>query len=236
MNRLHSELNRLYSPVDEQGMSRAMVMELAQPADWVTLAGVWHGVQSELALPAPAIAVSGIDGLQLWFSVAEPIALRQAHAFLELLRARFLPDVSPTRVRLMPAPDAPPAAPVPAEQALTGNWSAFVAPDLAAVFAETPWLDMSPSEEGQAALLRGLQPMKPATFEAALTRLEEDAVPSSVAAAHPTAPPDIRSANADPRSFLARIMNDETVALALRIEAAKALLPYADEPPRLLEP
>jgi hypothetical protein len=28
---------------------------------------------------------------------------------------------------------------------------------------------------------------------------------------------------------LLQVMNDETVALALRIEAAKALLPYADE-------
>ena len=29
----------------------------------------------------------------------------------------------------------------------------------------------------------------------------------------------------DPRRFLLRVMNDESVALALRIEAAKALLP-----------
>ena len=30
----------------------------------------------------------------------------------------------------------------------------------------------------------------------------------------------------DPRRFLIEVMNDERVALALRIEAAKALLPY----------
>jgi hypothetical protein len=31
--------------------------------------------------------------------------------------------------------------------------------------------------------------------------------------------------------FLLQVMNDDTLALALRVEAAKALLPYADELP-----
>ena len=87
-------------------MVRAMVMELRRPPSWEVLSRVWHGVQTELELPAPAIAVSGIDGLQLWFSLAEPIAVPHAHAFLECLRSRFLPDIESSRIRLMAASDA----------------------------------------------------------------------------------------------------------------------------------
>ncbi|MDZ4295265.1 MAG: hypothetical protein U1C47_25500 [Hydrogenophaga sp.] len=36
----------------------------------------------------------------------------------------------------------------------------------------------------------------------------------------------------DPRRFLLDVMNDPTVALVLRIDAAKALLPAANDAPR----
>lgn len=265
MNRLQSELHRLYLPlapapaegdpqpsvlVDAANQVRAMVIELARPASWEVLSRVWRGVQAELELPAPAIAVSGTEGLQLWFSLVEPIAVSQAHAFLESLRLRFLPEVEPGRVGLLPAVDASAlhqarhAALVPALQPETGNWSAFVAPDLAPVFAETPWLDIPPNEEGQAALLRGLHAMKQAAFEAASKRLEPGTPASSSTAVVAAAvvartdaalmqtPPPTASAEQDPKRFLLRVMNDDTVSLALRIEAAKALLQHAnDQPP-----
>ena len=233
MTRLQSELNRLFlaapgdttaSPFDESGRVRALVLEVAQPVKWDTLSRVWQGVQAELDLPAPAIAVSGTDGLQLWFSLEAPVATAQAHAFLESLRARWLADVAPARVRLLPDPAAParPFPRVPAPQADGEHWSAFVAPDLAAIFADTPWLDVEPGEEGQAALLRALQPMKPAAFDAAVARLNADAphAPAPAGASQPGA----AASEDDPRRFLLRIMNDESVPLALRIEAAKALL------------
>ena len=232
MTRLQAELNRLYlapsaSLVDAQGHVRALVLELTGPADWAALSRAWQGVQGELELPAPAIAVSGVDGLQLWFSLEQPVPAARAHAFLDALRLRFLPDVAVRRVLLMPAPDA--AAPsrslhaalVPALQEPTGNWSAFVAPDLAAVFSEQPWLDVEPGEEGQANLLRGVQSTKTEAFEAAWRRLLATA-PTSADATHRA--PDSAQAGDDPRRFLLRVMNDESVALALRIEAAKALL------------
>jgi hypothetical protein len=243
MNRLQSELHRLYLPrsqahtetdaqpsalIDPQGLVRAMVMELTHPPSWELLSTVWQGVQTELELPAPAIAVSGIDALQLWFSLAEPIAASQAHAFLDALRARFLPDIDARRIRPMPSSDASALHPerharlVPALQEQTGNWSAFVAADLAPVFAETPWLDIPPNEEGQATLLRGLDTMKPAVFEEALKRLGPITTIVDAPLARPQ--PVTAAADEDPKRFLRRIMNDETVALALRIEAAKALL------------
>ena len=108
MNRLLSEFDRLYrsehdaSLVDAQGRVRALVLEVVQPAGWDALSLAWQGVQAELELPAPAIAVSGVDGVQLWFSLQEPVALARGRAFLEQLRARFLADVPPARVRLWP--------------------------------------------------------------------------------------------------------------------------------------
>ena len=246
MNRLQSELLRLYlarSPVHGEADAqpptlieapnrvRAMVMELTRPPSWELLCRVWQGVQSELELPAPAIAVSGSDGLQLWFSLAEPVAAAQAHAFLECLRVRFLPDIDPKRVRLMPAADASAAQPerharlVPALQEHTGNWSAFLAADLAPIFADTPWLDIAPNEEGQATLLRGMVSIKPAVFDEALKRLGPIATRVDAA---PRLQPGNGTADEDPRRFLLRVMNDDSVALALRIEAARALLQHSD--------
>ena len=267
MNRLQSELDRLYLPrsqahaeTDAQSSAliepldrvRAMVMELTRPPSWEIASRVWRGVQTELGLPAPAIAVSGIDGLQLWFSLAEPIAAPQAHAFLECLRARFLPDIESSRIRLMPASDASVlrqelhARLVPARQERTGNWSAFVAQDLAPVFADTPWLDIPPSDDGQAALLRGLEMMKPAAFEAALEKLGPSTHQPLATAAVATvaasldgphthartvtaAAAAVAVAGEDPKRFLLQVMNDDTVALALRVEAAKALLQHSND-------
>lgn len=260
MNRLQSELCRLYLPnagaglatdeysaapglVDARGRVRALVLELTRPADWALLAKVWRGVQSDLELPAPAIAVSGTEGFQLWFSLAQPVGVAQAQAFLALLCRHFLPDIAARRLRLLPVVDA--AAPhqvlhaqqVPAQQAQGGNWSAFVAADLAPVFAETPWLDTPPSDDGQADLLSRLASIKPPAWEAALAQLQS-AVPQAgtaretvvADAGHSPAQTMAAAGSLDAKRFLLRVMNDDSVALALRIEAAKALLPYADEP------
>jgi len=228
VNRLQSEFQRLYLPAggDPDGV-RAMVIELTGPADWGALGPMWRGVQVDLQLPAPAIAVSGSDGLQLWFSLQMPVTAARAADFLARLRAHYLPGIAPARIRLRPsATDGSPGVPrVPAQSASTGNWSAFVAPDLAPIFADTPWLDVEPGVEGQADLLARLASIKPAAFEAAMHGLQPVSAGPSPADAPPMAPgagPDV-----DPRRFLQQVLNDETVALALRIDAAKALLQAA---------
>ena len=227
MNRLQSELNRLYrlQPQADAGDSvRAMVLELTRPPSWEPLSNVWRGVQAELELPAPAIAVSGTDGLQLWFSLAEPVAAGRARTFLDRVRQRFLPEIDPSRVRLMlQAPQ------VPAEQGQSGNWSAFVAPDLAPVFDDAPWLDIAPNDEGQASLLSVIEVAKPAVFEAAMRKLDaadQAPVASRLDDRRPPPHAEAVSCDAEARRFLRQVMHDETVALALRIEAAKALLQH----------
>jgi len=210
MNRLQAELHRLYHP-SAPGDVRALLLELARPADWEALGPAWRGVQADLQLPAPGIAVSGTDGLQLWFSLQQPVSVARAADFLARLQARYLPGIAPARLRLLPLGQAPQ---VPEQDAATGNWSAFIAPDLAPVFADTPWLDIPPGVEGQADLLAKLKSIKPATFDAAMQAL----IPATVTAAADEA------VDIDPRHFLQRVLNDETIDLALRVEAAKALL------------
>ena len=241
MTKLQSELDRLFlvrSPtgaapaalIGPAGTVRAMVLELTRTPDWEVLSPLWRGVQADLELPAPAIAVSGVDALQLWFSLAEPIATAQAHGFLERLRQRFLPDVDARRVRMLPVADASAHARlVPAAQQDTGNWSAFVAPDLAPVFGETPWLDIPPNEEGQASLLRAIASIPPAVFDAAVAQLGPHTPAPPCAQASPVHDPAAlpRGDAAEPRRFLLQVMHDETVAMALRIEVAKALLQHS---------
>lgn len=239
MDRLLAEWQRLYLPdpaapglVDTDGRVRAAVIELARPARWDALSAVWRGVQADLDLPAPAIAVSGTNGLQLWFSFAAPVPAGEAATFVQRLRARYLPDVAEKRVRLMPDESAGSAQPlhtlrVPAEQATAGQWSAFVAADLAPVFEDTPWLDIPPGIDGQADVLARLQPMSIAALEAATARLSPPAVHAPAPAA--ASPSAVHLAPLGARAFLHQVMNDARVDMALRIQAAAALLPY-DEP------
>ena len=259
MSTLQAELERLYIPRDavhqEQDVGesclitpddrvRAMVLELARPADWTVLSALWQGVQADLGLPAPAIAVSGIDGLQLWFSLAEPVPVANACAFLESLRSGYLSQVATDRITMRPCIDgsvpqkAVHAALVPRQREETGRWSAFVASDLAAIFADEPWLDLPPSPEAQANVLARLECIKPIDFQAALERIKpvvqglsaqsdcstngtiddrnrDDAISSPS-----------QGMGMDPQHFLLAVMNDPAVELHLRIEAAKALLPY----------
>ena len=151
MTRLQTEYQRLYLPpvasadsadapglMGADGRVRTLVLALSRPADWDALSPVWRGVQSDLDLPAPAIAVNGVDAFELWFSLAEPVPVAEAAAFLQGLRQRYLADVKPARLRLWPDAAAPTPSPgpsrIPALQPATGRWSAFVAPDLPAVF------------------------------------------------------------------------------------------------------
>ena len=230
---LQSELDRLYNRlapdgrhtpgaatdlIAPDGRVRALVLALARPADWALMSVLWRGVQTDLELPAPAIAVSGIDAYQLWFSLAEPVSLAQAKAFLESLRLRYLGQIEPGRLSIRPWGDA--ANPGSIQHALlpptlhqeTNRWSAFVAPDLAAIFSEEPWLDLTPNPDAQAKVLSRLESITPAGFQAAMALLGSGN--------------GVTTAGQTPKGFLLGVMNDTTVELHLRIDAAKALLPY----------
>ena len=245
-HRLQAELQRLYGTHDptapgaaggpgEVPAVRALVLELGQAAGWDELSNVWRGVQVDLDLPAPAIAVSGRAGYQLWFSLAEPVAPFRAAAFLAALCRRYLAEVPPERIRLIPAAGGDGEMPMPPPaQVADERWSAFVAPDLAPVFADEPWLDRPPGEEAQAELLSRFEPTGPEAFLRAFAQLAATDAPPSVPPPSPPARAEGAQAGpspghaADPRRFLLDVMNDPAVDMQWRIEAAKALLPYVD--------
>lgn len=252
MNRLQTELHRLYLSteslpegqdpadagrglIDADGRVRAMVLEIVQPAGWDAVAALWQGIQDDLDLPEPAIAVSGIDGYQVWLSLAEPVPVTQAADFLESLRLRYLGAVAPRHIRITPDADASAVRQaqhtrmVPALQVETGHWSAFVAPGLAGMFADEPWLDLPPGPDAQANLLSRFQPITPVGFRLAQERLGPAAAPAAAAvgaaAGSGVAQVSLHDGQ-DPKRFLLAVMNDPATEMHLRIEAAKALLPY----------
>jgi hypothetical protein len=252
MTRLHTEWRRLFQPSPDspdgalltpEGHTRTLVLEATGPAAWSRLAPVWQVVQTELALPAPGIAVNGRDGCQLWFSLAQPVSPAQGADFLRALTTRYLGDVAPARLRCFPdrsGPGSVPAA-VPGQQAASGPWSAFVTPDLAPLFDDEPWLDLAPGDDAQADLLARLASTPVTDIERALHHLMPPAAttPAPAPEATPAAgPPPAQPAEhavsgprggyTDPRDFLRAVMNDPTVPLPLRIEAARALLAAPD--------
>jgi hypothetical protein len=268
MTRLQTEYQRLYlqagtgtaegdavSLIGSDGRVRTLVLALGQPADWDVLSVVWRGVQADLDLPAPAIAINGVDAFELWFSLAEPVPLAEASTFLQGLCQRYLPEVKHQRLQWWPAADAvtplppPHTALIPAQHLASERWSAFVAPDLPSVFADDPSLDFQPGADAQAELLSHLTPAPAMAFQAALSMLRPRALALAEAPApanqrtqtqlvahggdnnnnpHPVAPGPYQ----DPKRFLLDVMNDTSVALALRIDAAKALLPFTGKDQR----
>jgi hypothetical protein len=236
ISRLAREFKRLFLPSGTPlpvgaELVRALVLEVSRPAAWQPLSAVWQGVQADLGLPAPAIAVNGTDGLQLWFSLTEGVDALQGHALLEDLRQQYMADVPLHRVAMQAAP-VPVAIPRPIHD--EGPWSAFVAGDLAPIFEESPWLDLAPNEGGQADLLSRLASIQPAALKAALERLHSlrPATPitrSPATAAGPGAGAGPLSAmNLQAQRFLLSVMKDEAAPLPLRVEAAIALLPYPE--------
>ena len=259
MNRLQSELCRLYllgntecdstdvdvfSFANHKSSVRAMTLELARPADWSAVSALWQGVQADLELPAPAIAVNGIDGYQLWFSFSDPVPGVDAKRFLEYLRLRYWSNIAPERIDMWPPTEASVSDQVqrvemvPVLSKDSGRWSAFIASDLASVFADEPWLEICPSPDAQADVLSRLVSIKSQDFQRVIGRISTAAKTALSHVAFPlskrdgtTTDLDYTSAilpgnSPDPKRFLLEVMGNSTVELHLRIKAAQALLPY----------
>ena len=218
-----------------------MVIGLAPAAGWAPVAALCEGVVNVLDLPPPAVSVAGGAGFRVWFSLADPVPLPRAEAFLAGLRARFLAGVQPAHLSLLPSAAARDVPLAPASESGAGRWTAFIDPAMGGMFADETWLDMAPSPERQAELLAGFRSIGSADFLRAMRLLEPGGamVPASVApmaglvmeppavpAAEPRAGLALGGGFVDPKSFLLAVMNDPSACADHRIEAAKALLPY----------
>lgn len=241
----------------EQGARVVAWHVRAADSDWVSR--VWTWVQTQAGLPAPAIAVDGREGWLLCFALPSSRPVNEAQAVLrQLIRDGLqhggvtvsVADAAAWRLTCWPA-DLPAdasddAVPVP-RQVAPDRWSAFVAPDLVPVFAESPWLDCAPSEEGQAALLGKLVPIPEDEWARLLAASRQDGADSLAdinshgdragqvasqrgAPLHslraPQSTSNVAAAGDAPRAFLLAVMNDASVDLALRIEAARVLLAH----------
>lgn len=233
-DRLCGELERLYGPQayseatgGSQDGSRVLILQLSKPSEWSSLAVLWHAFVSEWGLPAPGIAVNGRDGIQLWFSLSQPASSSTCERFLMALRDRFLEGLPEDRVSWYPSSKPSGAhghglyTAVPACTSGIDHWSAFVTRDLAAVFGDEPWVDVPPVRDQQAEILSRLSPMTHAQMDFVLEQLNPEGSSGRDAAVTP-------SDWLGPAQFLWATMNNTSVPLGERIEAAKALLPYPE--------
>jgi len=261
MNKLSRELQRLYLLKDEPvagaveglaGTVRTLIVCFRKSGDWSEAASLHELVQRELELPAPAVVVSGSDGFQLWFSLAEPVPVDQAVAFLAGLRQRYLAHLPETALAFHPQAGAMAGQEVALFPALcesTGRWSALIDPAMGSMFLEQAGLGMAPNPDRQADILAALKSIKTDDFTRALDCLQApDEAPaekpanaeygecgecgetSSEAPVRDVPPEQGLAGRFDsPRDFLLAVMNDAAVPLPQRIEAAKALLPYFEK-------
>jgi len=223
MDKLTTELSRLYG---QPGEPRALLLGFRRTADWERAASIWQAIQEELELPAPAISVSVADGYRLWLSLATPLPAPEAQAFLEALRGKYLADLAQGKLELLVGEPGS-LSPVPALDPASGKWSAFIDPSMGAMFVEEPGLEMAPSLDRQADMLAGLHSIGSEALRRATESLRAEATSEAPVAAG-VSPPGLQAHFTDPRSFLLAVMNDASLAIRDRIEAAKALLPSFD--------
>ena len=234
MSKLASELERLYllpgqnEPlIDASAASRLLC--LALPAkDWPAAETLLQALPDDLELPLPALSVDG-EGFRLWLSFAEAIDAATGARFVAALHQRYLPELPAERLQVLAGQLVLPPSPLDDDGE---RWAAFIDPGMGSLFVDEPSLDFSPNPEKQAELLAGFTSIPARAFAQALARLEaasaETAGETPTAAVHLPETAKTIGAYPDPKSFLLAVMNEPTVPLAQRIEAAKALLPYAD--------
>ena len=266
MNKLESELQRLYclpgqevprfiSDTDNpsidligpSGLVRCCVVSVEKGSDWESVAALYQGVQEDLDLPAPAISVSGKEGYQVWFSLAEPVIWQKARDFMLGLCRKNLPEIKTAQLKFRPGDEGELrfVSAVPARLKTADGWSAYIDPSMGSMFVEETWLEMAPSLEKQAGLLAGLESIKLRDFQRVLTVLSLPIEMKSSVSEH--SPPilnndscsmqprstvsllNIGSGFNDPKQFLLAVMNDASATADQRIAAAIALLPIFEK-------
>lgn len=250
MSKLIEQLQRLYAPtpgpleedpdaplalLGADGRVRTLVVGIARGSDWAAVAALYEGLQADLELPAPAVSVSPTAGFQVWLSLAEAVAAEDAAAFLEALRRRYLAELPAARLHLRPLAGEAAVARVPALDADTGKWSAFIDPSMGSMFVDGPGLEIAPNLDRQADMLAAVKSIAAKDFQRAFAALAGGAATANDEA--PDAAGSARSTLAlgenftDPKAFLLAVMNDPSASAKVRIRAAKALLPYCAAPP-----
>ena len=146
---------------------------------------------------------------------------------LRTLCQRYLTDLPAKHIQCWPvmSPSPESAHPsLPPQQQQAEQWSAFIARDLAPVFEDTPWLDLQPGDDAQADMLGQLRSISSAMWSQSTVLWRTPVAEAPCAEAQAVAS---SFGDHDPKAFLLRVMNDPAVDMALRIDAAKALLTHS---------
>jgi hypothetical protein len=235
MNRLQREFDRLFGAPDASTDSiglinsdswvKTLVITFARSRDWPTVAGLISSLQETLGLPLPAVAVDGKAGFQLWLPLVEPVTLETSASFLAALRRQYLGNIADNDLALLPQAGGPGSVRcIPALSAENDRWSAFIDPTMGGMFTDEGGLDFEPNPDRQADQLAGISPIEPTDFAAALAVLT--ACEATTPALEDSASVTVIGRFSEPRDFLLAVMNEPSAPLALRIEAAKALLSH----------
>jgi len=201
--------------VSQDGLTRTMVIDFDGCAHdngathWRALTRLYEALTQELGLSAPAVSISGRKGYGLWISLAEPIPVAQAQAFIRNLRSVYLSDVPKDEIDLRP--DC--AEPTNSAQAVVKlspclhrankKWSAFISLEEGGQYTNTPWFESPPNLEQQASLLEPLPSVSLNTFMQAVEKLRKIGGATLTANAEPSNPcaPDFTKAPS--KDFLA---------------------------------
>ena len=221
MDRLDAALQRLYGmSSSEQGARCSLLIVFRRASDWPTVAEMLRVMQEDLALPLPAVSVSGESGYVVWLALDKAVSRPLGRSFLEALRRTVLADIRDGDLDFLAMPAQ--LFPIPACCEATGRWSAFIDPTMGSLFMDEAGLDFAPSADRQADLLGALSCIEQEALQAASVRLMPTPEPCAQVRSAEISADDGSSAEAS--AFLRGIMNDPEVPLALRIEAAKGLL------------
>lgn len=223
MERLDAVLQRLYGESVSGRGRRVLLLVFRRSCDWPGVAGVVRVVQEDLALPAPAVSVSGDSGFIVWFALDGTVSAEAGRAFLAALRQTALIDIAESDLDLLAMPEQLPQ--IPACCANTGRWSAFIDPSMGSLFVDEAGLDFGPPPDRQADLLAGLACIDADSLQAALSKIAPPPNGPQLALTEMT--PGLVGPYAEPEDFLRAVMNDPAVPLVFRIEAAKGLLSAA---------
>lgn len=231
MSALASQLQRLFQPA-----SRAAMLDFPYSSDWPHVARLLDALGDELDVPLPALSLQGKAGFRLWFSLPATVTPEEGSAFVQALCRSYLASLPVTRVRIELPEEGRLAFPPQRDEA-SGGWTAFIDPEMGGMFVGETWLDIAPSDGAQAERLSRVHSMRPEEFREALTRLAVSPAPVPDAsvpdmALAVSAVPASATRYSDPVAYLVSVMNDPSADPALRVEAAKALLPYSAKPVR----
>lgn len=193
--------------VSQDGLTRTMVIDFDGCAHdngathWRALTRLYEALTQELGLSAPAVSISGRKGYGLWISLAEPIPVAQAQAFIRNLRSVYLSDVPKDEIDLRP--DC--AEPSNAAQAVVKlppclhrankKWAAFISLEAGGQYTNTPWFESPPNLEQQVLLLEPVRSVPLSNFMQAVERLRKIGG-ATTASSEPTNPcsPDFTKA------------------------------------------